>query len=381
MTRVPRGALLPALVAAVVACASAGITEGHLRADGTRLVNPDGTAFAWRGITAFRLLDFVADGQEPRAIEYLTFAASHDLTVVRVMAMMNRLFELTPAEGRAALPRLLELAAERKIHVEIVGLAGTAAVPVDLDEQISALGRIAAAHPNALLELANEPVHPSQSKDVQNPEVLRRLGGLVPPAVPVALGSVERGDGFAGRDYLTWHVPRESRPDGWGHVLEIAKGAELLEKWKRPLVSDEPIGAGPRLEPGRRDDSPARFRAAALLTRLTGLGATFHYDGGIQTTIPAGTELACLDAWLEAWTLLPPDVEQHGTFRASGTADAVVRQFNRDVTYAVFERTDGRQGWVLAMGKGDPALELAPGWSAAETKAFEGIRLISVKRR
>ena len=99
-------------------------------------------------------------------------------------------------------------------------------------------------------------------------------------------------------------------------------------------------------------------QAAALLTRLTGLGATFHYDGGIQTTIPAGTELACLDAWLEAWTLLPPDVEQHGTFRASGTADAVVRQFNRDVTYAVFERTDGRQGWVLAMGKGDPALEL-----------------------
>ncbi len=111
------------------------------------------------------------------------------------------------------------------------------------------------------------------------------------------------------------------------------------------------------------------------------MGATFHYDGGIQTTIPAGTELACLDAWLEAWTLLPSDVEQHGTFRASGTADADVRQFNRDATYAVFERTDGRQGWVLAMGKGDPALELAPGWRAAETKVFEGIRLISVTRR
>ena len=381
MNRVPRGALLVALVTALVACVPLQKPKEHVRAAGTHLVNADGSPFAWRGITAFRLLDFVADGQDQKAAEYLTFAATRKLTVVRVLAMMERLFELKPVEGRRALDRLLRMAAERSIHVEIVALAGTAAIPVDLREQIGEIGRIAAEHSNAILELANEPVHPSQSADVQNPAVLQRLGGLVPREVPVALGSIERGDGFAGRDYITWHVPRTSRMDGWGHVIEIAKGAELLARWKKPVVSDEPIGAGPGLEPGRRDNSPARFRAAALLTRLVGLGATFHYDGGIQAVIPTGTELACLDAWSEAWTLLPADAEQRGEFRTSGEGAAVVRQFNRTVVYGVFERTDAQRGWVLAIGAGDPALQLAEGWSVADTKVLEGVRLFSVSKR
>ena len=99
-------------------------------------------------------------------------------------------------------------------------------------------------------------------------------------------------------------------------MLAVAQGAAFVRKFGKPVVSDEPIGAGPRDEPGRRDNRPARFRAAALLTRLAGMGATFHYEGGLQAKIPQGAELACLAAWREAWTLLPADVESQGTFAA-----------------------------------------------------------------
>jgi hypothetical protein len=132
--------------------------------------------------------------------------------------------------------------------------------------------------------------------------------------------------------------------------------------------------------PGRRDDSPARFRAAALMTRLAGLGATFHYEAGLQTRIPEGRELECFAAWNEAWTLLPADVEVQGAFAVSGTPGAVVRSFDRAAAFGVFERISGTRGWVLAVGPGEPALELAPGWVVSGTNAIDGGRLFTVSR-
>jgi hypothetical protein len=151
---------------------------------------------------------------------------------------------LNPEEGRAALPRLLKLAAQHGIYVEVVALAGTRDIPVDLATQVSAIGRIVSEHPNGLLEVANEPVHPSQAPDVHKPDVLARLASEVPKRVPVSLGSVERGDGFADGTYVTWHVPRDNRFGGWGHVLAIAEGARIVERWKKPVISDE-VRAGP----------------------------------------------------------------------------------------------------------------------------------------
>ena len=125
------------------------------------------------------------------------------------------------------------------------------------------------------------------------PAHLQSLLPLVPKQVPVALGSVEYDDGFAAGRYVTWHSPRGS---GWAQQVE--EGAALLRKFKKPVINDEPIGAADAAEPGRRDNDPAHFRAAAEAMRRAGLGATFHYDGGIQTRLPTKVETACLDAWL-----------------------------------------------------------------------------------
>lgn len=267
--------------------------NGHLRVSGTRFLKPDGTTFQWRGISAFRLLEFLAHGHEKDAEAYLRWAASKTLNVVRVFAMADGIFQLSPEEGLKALPRLLAMAQRHDIYVEVVAFTGTSVITVDRAAFVKAIAAICARHPNALLEFANEPGHPTQAKEMHDPAHLHSLLPLVPKEVPVALGSVEYHDGFAAGTYVTWHSPR-----GGGWVRQVEEGAALLAKFKKPVINDEPIGAADVAVPGRRDNDPAHFRAAAAAMRRLGIGATFHYDGGIQTRLPTRNETACLDAWL-----------------------------------------------------------------------------------
>ena len=270
-------------------------TGGHLRIAGTRFLNPDGSQFHWRGISAFRLLEFVAHGREKDAEAYLRWAASKRLNVVRVFAMADGIFQLAPADGERALPRLLELARRHGIYVEVVAFTGTSVIKVDRAAFVKSIAAICARHSNALLELANEPGHPTQAVEMHDPAHLQSLLPLVPKDVPVALGSVEYADGFAAGSYVTWHSPRGS---DWAKRVE--EGAALLKKFGKPVINDAPIGAADAAVPGRRDNKPANFRAAAAAMRRAGIGATFHYDGGIQTRLPTKGELACLEAWLSA---------------------------------------------------------------------------------
>src|SRR5512143_395847 len=78
----------------------AAAAESHLAVSGTHFLTPSGTPFEWRGITAFRLLEFVAHGKARQADAYLAWAASKKLNVVRVLAMADMLFKLSAEDGR-----------------------------------------------------------------------------------------------------------------------------------------------------------------------------------------------------------------------------------------------------------------------------------------
>ena len=281
--------MIRALVGVTLVSAAA-----HLAVSGTSFVQSNGRAFAWRGITAFRLVEFVARGRSSEADAYLAWAQSQRLTVVRVLAMADMLFTLSPPDGQHALPQLLDLAQKRGMHVEVVALADTARVHVDIPRVVKAIGAICAAHENCLLEIANEPGHPTQSKDLHDPAYVKSLVPLVPKGVPVSLGSVEYGAGFGQGSYVTWHAPR-AHP-----VASLDEGARLLRRFRKPVVSDEPIGAAESSVPGRRESDPELFRQMARKSKALGLGATFHYEGGLQATIPTGRELACFQAWIGA---------------------------------------------------------------------------------
>lgn len=266
---------------------------GHLRVSGTQFITPDGSRFEWRGITAFRLVELVAHGREADADAYLKWAAAKQLTLVRVLVMADALFKLSPADGVRALPRLLEIASRHGLYVEAVALADTAAIRVDIPAHVRAVAEICAGHRNAILEIANEPAHPTQARVLHDPAFLQQLARLLPDGAPVSLGSIEANDGYGAGDYVTWHAPR-----GGDHVRNLRRGSELIRRFEKPVVSDEPIGAADVAIPGRRDNSPDRFRAAAMATREAGMGATFHYESGLQAKLPSAVELKCLDAWM-----------------------------------------------------------------------------------
>lgn len=367
-----------AIVASVIATSTLALGEPErrfpVRVQGTGFAQTDGQPFAWRGITAFRLAAMIASGREREAAAYLDWASSQSLTVVRVLLMAKHLFELEPAKGRAALPRLLDLARARGIAVEVVALADTGSYALDYDAHVREIGRIAAAKGNAFVEIANEPGHPTQDERLHDPAFAKRLAELIPDPVVVALGSLEYGERYADGDYATTHVPRG---EGWENVLAVAKGAELVARLRKPVVSDEPIGAGPKYEEGRRDNVPARFAAAAALTALTGMAATFHYEGGLYGRIPKGAEAASLEAWKQGLSLID-EARADGEFLQG---DAVARIAKVSGARAVFARTSERQATILLIDPKTASVRWAEGWTEQRRAGHPGVLVVTAERR
>lgn len=345
-----------------------------LRAGGTGFVDAAGEPFTWRGITSFQLAEMIAHDREPDAVAYLDWAKSEALTVIRVLLTAQHLFELTPEEGRQALPRLLDLAKERGLAIEVVALADTKGRDLDYDAHIRDVGRIALEKGNAFIEIANEPGHATQDSKLHDAAFAKRLADLLPEPLIVALGSFEYGDGYAAGDYATTHVPRG---EGWDHVFAIAKEAGRVEQLKKPVVSDEPIGAGPRYDAGRRDNEPTRFAAAAALTRLVGMAATFHYEGGLYSRLPAGVEGACLQAWKGGLALVG-QAKVNGEFLEG---DAVDRVAGTAGARRVYARTTRDEALVLQVDPGASAsVTWKAGWQEIRRTVIPGVTLVAARR-
>jgi hypothetical protein len=356
--------LICSVTAPVVGQSKAG--PSRLTIQGTQFVRADGNRFEWRGITAFRLLEMIARGRTGEVEAYLDWCSKQGLTVVRVLTMAKHLFALSPDEGRAALPRLLEMAEQRGLYVEVVCLADTAEIPLDMDHHIREIGAIAAKHANAIVEIANEPVHGTQLERIHDPAEVQRLARLVPNDVPVALGAAD-DERFAAGDYATVHLSRDSGDGGWAYVTALGAAAPLPRKWGKPVINDEPIGAGDELDPGRRDDSPERFRASALLSRMIGMGATFHYEGGLHARRPEGLQRECFNAWQDAWTLLPAGPF---TFTNPGSKDAPVQSVKGEFAAAYLAVRAGRAWLLVTRTRGDVAVTWSEGWEVADRRTW-----------
>jgi hypothetical protein len=362
---VPASAPASSTAAAPQAAATAPAAPQRLRVEGTRFVRADGTAFDWRGITSFRLVEMEAAGRGAHVDAYLAWAARNQLNVVRVLTMAKHLFELTPERGLAHLDAVLARAARHGLYVEVVALADTEDHKIDPAARVKAVAEICARHANAIVEIANEPYHPTQSAQVRDKAFLRSLVPLVPDPLLVAAGAGDYPDVESTGDFITVHFPRGI---GWRHVRDLYDGREMLRLHRKPVVNDEPIGAGEEFQPGRRDDSPERFRAVALASRMLGMGATFHYEGGLHSVIPSGRQLESFNAWQEAWTLLPAGERLTAVEpgEPGSPVTAIKGQFLR-----TFVAMGERRAWVLAIeARGPISVTWAPGWKAGETKQW-----------
>ena len=312
------------------------------------------TIWRWRGVTAFRLAELVATGQQEVAGAYLAWAAAEGITVVRVLTMAKHLFELSPADGLRVLDRTLELAATYGVYVEVVLLADSAsyfdeqgrrlASAAMIEDYVQAVGVILAANSNSLCEGGNEPRHPTQLDLVGNPEYLQSLLALIPPEVPCALGAAHGPDdesrAYVGGSYVTVHADRN---DGcgtedrcWRSVRHTNEQRALQEEVGKPVVNDEP------------SRTLARDQQVALgaFTALFGLGDTFHYAGGLQAEIPVGAEFEAFEARRRGWRLIPDD--WWGMYRNAGQTGSPVEGFVGAVR--VYSSVRGDEAYVLGLG-------------------------------
>jgi hypothetical protein len=269
----------------------------------------DGTSFHWRGVTAFALLEQIAHGRRADADAYMRWASETGFNLVRVLAMADVLFNLTPEDGRRHMTTLFRMAEERGLYVEIVALADTASYGMDLAglrAQAAAVGEIAAGHPNGVVQVANEHYHPTQSRDLHDPATLRELARLIPsPVLYTESAAVDDSAIQPQGAYITRHLSRSGSP---AEMLErVQLLGRLASKTGKPVVNDEPIGAAERDQPGRRLSDPGFFRSLARQTSAAGLaGGTFHCEDGLFARVPGPVQQACARAWVQGASVSAP---------------------------------------------------------------------------
>ena len=281
---------------------------GRVSARGTALVCADGSVFRWNGVTAFALLEQLAHGRRGEADAYMRWARAAGFNLVRVLAMADVLFKLPPEEGRRHLDTLLTVAAGHGQYVEIVAIADSARLgqsPGGLRDHVAEVGRVAAAHANAIVQIANEHYHPTQIRALHDPPMLTALSALIPPAVlhtesASADDTAMRPQGM----FITRHLSRSGSP---AEMLDrVPLLGRLASKAGKPVVNDEPIGAAERDQPGRRLSDPAFFRELARRTSAAGLaGGTFHCEDGMFARVPGPVQQACARAWVDGMSARP----------------------------------------------------------------------------
>ena len=359
------GALIRSLLVATLSAAGfvamAAPAPGRLSPCGRALCAPDGSRFLWRGVTAFGLVDLVADGRAKDADAFLTWAARTGFTIVRVLAMNGGWMDLAPADGLRALPRVLSSARGHGLYVQVVALAGTGTEAFRQDtflrDQVRAVAQACAAADNCVLELANEPYHGSQAA-LDDPLRMRRLQVEVPTDVPVAWGAARdhRSDRMAGGSYVVAHVARGG--NRWDRVSRVQALRELSRRTGKFVVDSEPIGAAEAPQPSRRDNEPAAFFAQGLLARMVDVGTTFHCEDCLLAKVPGPVQQACADAFVAGATL--PAAAATLTLVDSGTPAAPFDDLaHLGPGTHVFAAVSSTDGIVLVLGTSRPPV---PRW-------------------
>jgi hypothetical protein len=358
----------------------------RLRIDGRHLQRGD-APFVWRGFTAFSLAKHVAHGREADAVQTLDWAAASGFNVARVLAMIDWEPQwLTPDAGARALPRLLGLAAERGIVIQIVVFAGTRRLMDGADDgawraHAAAIGAVCRAAANCVVELANENYHHTQDPRLTDVTFLQSLRAQIDPSIPVSCGAGpdDTRDNYQGcGDYITVHLGRGGAV--WDMVARKREMERVSAASGKFVVDNEPIGAGEEPEPGRRLADAAPFFALAALGRVLGIGSTFHFEDGLASRPPRGAQQTAAAAFIAGSRIVADDA----ALSLAGDS-SIDRPLRADTDRRVFTAIAGDHAIVLVLpGSNAAALERHSGWepsSVATNDRAGDVRVLEFRRR
>lgn len=341
--------------------------------------------FRWAGVTAFGLVDLLADGRDEEARAFVKWASDTGFNVLRVLAMLPNggWLDLSPDAGREALPRAFALAKEHGMYVQAVALANTDEASgrfrteAFLREQVREVARLCSAAGNCVLEIANEPYHGSQAR-LENPALMRRLQREVPAGLPTAWGAADEdfSTAMGGGTYIVVHISRSG--DRWERIARMRGLASLSAATGKFVVDNEPVGAAEAPERSRRDSAPEAFFAQGVASRLVEAGSTFHCEDCLRARVPRPVQQQCAAAFIQGRRAVPDEVVMEKTDERTAPATLATRRADR----ALLSGIDGNRAWVLALGEGtSDAMRWHAGWTP-ETRVAErpGVVLWSAVR-
>lgn len=295
--------------------------RGRLKATGTRLVDASGADFHVVFASGLALLSRTP----AQRAAFLDEVAGLGFNGVRVFGGRLTWANQTPDSAIGALPALLQETAARGLYLQLAAITDSA----EGYDPIAHLKRVAvmtAAAEHVVLEVANEPWHPSQGAVVRDLPRLcdaskRALAGY--PNVWM-LGAPQQSnpingkyDGICG-PITTAHLDRSGGP---ADILAAVFGlVDIMELAGTPVISGEPIGAAEATVRSRRLAVPAFFGDLAQYLVSLGLaGGVFHSEDGLNARPLGARQLAAARAYVDGSQRAPITIPRP---RSSDPCDA-----------------------------------------------------------
>jgi hypothetical protein len=351
-----------------------GTIQGRLRIDGRAFVNDAGT---FRPLFASALSILARSSDDMRG--FLDWAARTGFNGIRVFAGALGWAPQSAAQARAVLPQLLTEAAARGLYVEVTAITDSRNGGYDPAEHFRAVARIAEQGSNAILEVANEPYHGTQADAIHSADTLLAMGRQ--SQLSFALGAAQSDESveMGGGSFVTAHLDRGR--DKWNQVRRVRELAMLSETTRKPVLNNEPIGAGETSDRGRRESDPAFFFCLGALNHIFEVGGVFHSEAGLHAALPGPVQQACADAFVEGSRIVP--VDDRLVFKNATWADSPIVKARFDETVIrAYTGVAGSAAWTVLVGlSGDPGLELRSPWRIARRLAQRpGVEVLQLER-
>lgn len=298
-----------------------------------RIFYQDGKPWRWKGVTAFGLLNKFCQGTDIDPF-LNAFQGFNVLRVFYYVEWPGTGWGIPPDE---CLHQFLTGASERGWYVELVALTGPKPI-AEAQALVNHLFQVLESHPNALLELVNEPrVHDK----------------VEPNQLTIPTTSVIWTDGLTVADHRgAWLNHHSSRDNEW-----VRRAHDFLEfwtgggpntpsdpAWKQPAIADEP--AKPQDVPSATWDID--FRAYFAACSMMAGGATFHAESIKYGDLPTDRERQLAKVALDALNAFPEDTPLFG-YRRIDENGATLRTYvvgNAMVRMRPTNKTAPEPGWV-----------------------------------
>ncbi len=316
-------------------------------------------------------------GRDPRkALTFIDWAHRKGFNGVRIFLGALTWYGQTPDSARAGLYQTLTELAHRGLVAQLTLLTDTV-TGYDKIGHIQACMGIAQLFENVLVEIANEPYHPTQDGEVHDPNWLDLQGRrfVDPAGFAYAIGAPSY-DEVAPDGSLPSPLPGEwksvhlARDDAhgrgeWNMVRRIRELETIQRATGAYTQNNEMQGWGEFYIAGKRSANPSLAFVAGVLSRCFDVGYVSHAEHGLRADLPGTVQDQCHAEAIRGFTCIPfPEFLQYKnagwTERDAPIAGA---DFNAVLRAYSFVNPPANRGvTVLVKVTGNPAIRFQHGW-------------------